>query len=304
MRVSIVGTGRVGATIALTLVVKNLVDELVLANRTVAKADGEAKDLAHASAFAERAVSIRAGWLDATRDSDIVVITASAPIAREVKRRADLGGANATLFDRLIPELAARSPEAILIIVTNPVDVMTHRALSVSGFPSHRVVGTGTLIDSARYRSLLSAEVGVHPDDIRAYILGEHGDTQFAANSFAWLGGERLSDDATHQRIFESAVRTGYDVFHAKGYTNHAIALAVALVIESIARDSRRTMPLSVLLDDFWNEADVCLSVPVVVGRSGVVRQLHPRLSDHEERAFRASARAVRRAIAELPRAN
>lgn len=300
MRVSIVGTGRVGATIALALVVKNLVDELVLANRTVARAQGEAKDLVHASAFTERTISVRAGWLDATKDSDVVVITASAPIAGPVQSRIDLGSANAQLFDSLIPELATRSPEAVLLIVTNPVDAMTHRALRVSGFPSHRVMGTGTLIDSARYRSLLSAEVGVHPDDIRAYILGEHGDTQFAANSLAWLGGERLSDDATHQRIFEAALRTGYDVFRSKGYTSHAIALAVALVIESIARDSRRTMPLSVLLDDFWGEPDVCLSVPVVVGRSGVVKQLHPRLSEQEQRAFQASAAAVRRTLSAL----
>ena len=292
--------GRVGASIAFTLVAKGLVDELILANRTLARATGEAKDLLHASAFVQRPLRIRAGWLEATSDSDVVVMCASKGVRQQVQSRLELATDNAQLFDELIPEIAARSPQAILLVVTNPVDAMTFQALRLSGFASQRVMGTGTLIDSARYRSLLSAEVGIHPDDIRAYILGEHGDTQFAANSLAWTGGERLHDDATTRRIFEETVRTGYDVYQAKGYTNHAIALAVALVVESIGRDECRTMPLSVLMDGFLGERDVCLSVPVVVGRAGIVRQLCPELSKQEQAAFHASARAVRRTLSAL----
>ena len=303
MRVSVVGTGRVGSTVAFALVAKGLVEDLVLANRSVRKAEGEAKDLLHASAFATRAVRIRAGWLEATDDSDIVIVCVSAPAVGEVRTRADLGLANAALFDELISELGRRSPEAVLLIVTNPVDVMTYRALILSGFEPRRVIGTGTLVDSARYRSLLSAQEGIHPDDIRAYILGEHGDTQFPALSISATGGEKLSDDAQTQSVFEEAVRTGYEVFRAKGYTNNAIALAVALIVESIVHDSRRTMPLSVYSDGYLGEHDVCLSLPVVVGKGGIVRRLRPRLSSAEQLAFHRSAEAVRQMILQVERA-
>ena len=300
MRVSVVGTGRVGTSVAFALIAKGLVDELCLANRTVSKAEGEAKDLLHASAFIDRIVSVRAGWLEVTNDSDVVVICASAPRPPHINSRLELGLANARLFDALVPEIAERSPNAILLIVTNPVDVLTYRALSCSGFDPRRVLGTGTLIDSARYRSLLSIHAGIHPDDIRAYILGEHGDSQFAADSLGWRGGERLTERADNQRLFQAAARTGYEVMQSKGYTNHAIALAVSLIVESIAHDARRTMPLSVALDGYLGERNVCLSIPVVVGRGGLMRQLHPELSPEEQASFGLSARVVRAAISEI----
>ena len=149
MRVSVVGMGRVGTSVAFALIAKGLIDELCLANRTVSKAEGEAKDLLHASAFIDRIVSVRAGWLEVTNDSDVVVICASAPRPPHINSRLELGLANARLFDALVPEIAERSPNAILLIVTNPVDVLTYRALSCSGFDPRRVLGTGTLIDSA-----------------------------------------------------------------------------------------------------------------------------------------------------------
>lgn len=298
MKVSVVGVGRVGATIALALVAKGSVDQLVLANRTLERAQGEAKDLLHASAFVPRPMHITAGWIDETQDSDIVVVCASAPADGDVKKRGDLGVKNAALFDELIPQLAHKSPLAVLLVVSNPVDVLTYRALKLSGFAPARVMGTGTLIDSARYRSLLSAAEGIHPADIRAYILGEHGDSQFPAISLASTGGERLIDDPKNQRIFEETVRTGYEVYRTKGYTNNAIALAVAMVVESIADDLRHTMPLSVLIDGYQGVSELCLSVPVVVGRGGIVRKLNPQLSEREAEAFRHSARVVAEAIA------
>ncbi len=297
MRVSVVGMGRVGATVAFALVAKSVVEELVLANRNVLKAHGEAQDLLHASAFARRPLNIIAGWLDETTGSDVIVICASAPADETVKTRFDLTAKNTRLFHELVPALAQRSPNAILVVVSNPVDVLTHQSLRLSGFDPTRVVGTGTLIDSARYRSLLSSAEGIHPADIRAYILGEHGDSQFPAISLASTGGERLIDDARNRRIFEETIKSGYDVFHAKGYTSSAIALAVTMVVESIANDLRITMPLSVLIDGYLGVRDVCLSVPVVVGRAGVVRQLNPQLSESEIAAFRHSAAVVRGAI-------
>jgi L-lactate dehydrogenase len=289
--------GRVGATIAFALVAKNVVDDLVLANRNVLRAQGEAKDLMHATAFTQRPVQIQAGWLDETSSSDVIVLCASAPADDTVKTRADLTYKNTALFAELVPELARRSPQAVFVVVSNPVDVLTFQALTLSGFEPSRVVGTGTLIDSARYRSLLSAAERIHPADIRAYILGEHGDSQFPAISLASTGGEQLIDDARHKSIFEETIQSGYDVFRAKGYTSSAIALAVAMVVESIASDLRITLPLSVLIDGYLGVHDVCLSVPVVVGRAGVVRRLNPELSSQEAAAFRRCAEIVRSEI-------
>ncbi|MGH8624307.1 MAG: hypothetical protein ACREYC_03170 [Gammaproteobacteria bacterium] len=168
--------------------------------------------------------------------------------------------------------------------------------------PPSRVLGTGTLIDSARFRSMLSAEVGIHPDDLRAYILGEHGPSQFPALSLAQAGGEAIEDNRGRRRMFDQAVDAGFEVFRSKGYTNDAIAMAAALIIESIAFDKRHTMPISTLIDGYLGVRDVCLSVPVVVGREGITRVLQPDLNELEIDAFRASAVTVRGAINEMLR--
>lgn len=298
MKVSIIGVGRVGSTIAYSLVLRELADEIVLVDRAKKVAEGEAHDLVHATALTSHPVEIRAGGTADTAGSDVVVICASMPWQPHFKSRLDLAVVNTQLYRDLVPAVAKASPDATLLVVTNPVDVLTFHALRASGFDPSRVFGTGTLIDSARFRSLLSQEVGIHPDDIRAYVLGEHGDSQFPALSIALTGGQRV--DAETRRageLFRTAMRSGHEVFERKGYTNYAIAISAAAIIEAIARDSRRTMPVSALIDGYLGIDDVCLSLPCVVGRQGIVRQLHPELSADEQEAFRASAAVVREAI-------
>ncbi len=297
MKISVVGIGRVGSALAFTVVIKGLADELVLVHRTEEVADGEARDLAHASAFADHRMTIRAGQVEDTSGSDVVVVCASVPQPRDIADRAELGLGNTRLFRQLIPPLAAASPEAILLVVTNPVDVMTYFALQWSGFPASRVLGTGTLIDSGRFRALLSAHANIHPDDLRAYILGEHGDTQFPALSLALTGGEPIPPTQTVGRLFDETVRSGYEVVQKKGFTNYAVALAAGLILESIVHDERRTMPVSTLIDGYLGVHDVCLSVPAVVGRAGIARALEPPLSADEVVAFHASADTVRQTI-------
>ena len=300
MKVSIIGTGHVGATVAFSLVVKGLCDDLVLVNRTHRKAEGEAADLQHAAAFVPRAISIVAGDVDATANSDVIVFSVSAPADANFRDRSLLAAGNAKLLREWIPQLVERSPNCVLIMVTNPVDVMTYLALQLCDLPPERVIGTGTLIDSARFRSYLSEHLQIHPDDIRAYVLGEHGATQFPALSVAATGGARIDNDPNIARMFERTISSAHEIFEIKGYTNYAIALATSMIVESVLHDSHRTLPVSVLMQGFEDQRDVCLSIPAVIGRRGVIRQLHPKLSEEESRLFRLSADAVRSVIARV----
>jgi L-lactate dehydrogenase len=260
-------------------------------------ADGERLDLEHAEGFTSHPIVVRAGGLDETAGSDVIVITSSVPWSTGYTSRFDIGRDNLRIYQEIVPPLAKASPRAKLLVISNPVDVMTYHAIRLSGFPPSRVFGTGTLIDSARFRTMLSTRMGIHPDDLRAYILGEHGDSQFPVYSMAVAGGTRIVEDEATNADFRKASRAGFEVTNRKGHTNYAISMAATLIIEAIAWDTRRTMPLSVLVDGFLGLSDVCLSVPVVVGRAGITRVLEPELGDEEATAFRRCAQIVRGAI-------
>lgn len=294
MKITIVGTGRVGSSIAFAAVMQPIASELMLVNRSKEKAEGDAMDLMHASALRNSNMRIRAGEIADTAGSDVIVFTASAPYGPPHRKRWELAEDNMPILHEWIPPLAKASPEAIFVLVTNPVDTMTLATIQLSGFPWQRVIGTGTLLDSVRYRSLLSTEIGIHSDDIRAYILGEHGDTQFAAQSLAMTGGERFYPSDTSLRMFNETVNMGYEVSKRKGHTNFGIAMATMTVIDSIAYDLRHTMPVSVMVDGYLGTSDLCISLPCVIGRAGITRILHPKLSDDEQAKFLHSAAAVR----------
>jgi L-lactate dehydrogenase len=296
LKISIIGTGRVGSATAFALVVKGLAEELVLVDRAQGTALGDAFDLQHASVFI-RPMNVRAGDCAATTGSDVVIVCASAPVT-DTSSRLVQAAANAELFRKLIPALAAVSPEAILIIVSNPVDVMTYLALKLSGFPASRVLGTGTLIDTARFRALLSQASGMNSDDIRAYIVGEHGDSQIPALSVASAGGVRFHEhDATVLAMFQEARQLGYQVVNHKGHTNYAIAMGTAMIVEAISRNSLSVLPVSVLINGYLGVSDVCLSMPSVIGRTGIVRTLPIDLDDDEAAALRRSAATLRATI-------
>lgn len=303
MKVSIIGTGRVGSTLAYTLLLKEFVNELVLVNRTPEVAEGHARDLEHALMFVDHRVQVRAGGVAETAGSDVLAICASRPWRDDFTNRLDLAVENTRLMEELLPPLAEASPDAKIVMLTNPVDVLTWHAIRITGFEPRRVMGTGTVIDSARFREAVSQQVGIHPADIRAYAMGEHGESQFLAFSRASVGGEPLEDRPDRREMFSQAVRAGLEVFNLKGCTEFAISMAAAHVIESILTDSRHTMPLSVSVDGSgsWGEAyglsGVCLSLPVVIGREGIVRWLKPELDEEEIAALQHSAGVIRVAI-------
>lgn len=297
MKVAIVGLGKVGSSLAFVLSLKNIIQELVLVGRKQGSVMGDVLDLRHGQLFVEAPTRIIGGGLDATEGSDIIAICASVPTPADMRDRMQLATGNVRLLQEMLPILAKLSPQAKILVVSNPVDVLVHYAIKFTGFAPHQVMGTGTLVDSARFRQLLSEEIQIHVDDIRAYILGEHGDSQFAALSCAYAGGEPIDATPARYKLAKQAAAAGIEVFRLKGYTNYAIALAAADIIQSIVTDTKHTMPISVKLDGYCGIDDVCLSVPVVVGKKGVERILHPKLSVEEVAQLQNSAEVIRTVI-------
>jgi L-lactate dehydrogenase len=297
MKISVVGLGRVGSTLAFALSQRNFVHEMILVGRHREAAIGDALDLRHAQSFVEVPMRILAGTVEDTAGSDIIVVCASVPMPQNMADRAQLGPGNVRLMRELLPPLAKLSPNAILVMVSNPVDLLTYFAIEFTGFPAAHVIGSGTLIDSARLRHELSLELGIHSDDLRAYILGEHGNSQFAAMSCATAGGEAIDDTLARRELIERVTRTGIQIMRHKGFTNYGIALAAAAIVQAVALDTKHTLPVSVAVKGFLGVNDVCLSLPAVVGRGGIDRILQPRLNETEAAAFRASAEAVKKQI-------
>ena len=301
MKIAIIGTGRVGSSIAYALVLKQTCDHLVIAGRSYEKSRGDALDLQHTLAFCSRPMRIEASSNEQVTDADIIVITASVAADGQIfTSRLQLGDKNTAMFRELIPMLAANNPNAVFIIVTNPVDVMTYAASKLSGFLPNRVMGVGTLVDSARFRTLLSQEEHIHPDDLRTYILGEHGPNQFPLLSSAKAGGELIRDTPRHRELFTQVIEAGFEVYRLKGYTNYAIATATCMVIEAVVFDEHRTMPLSTRFDEWLGIEDNCFSIPVVVGRDGIIRHLHPEMNEDEQQNLRIAATAVKSTIISL----
>lgn len=296
-KVSIIGTGSVGATLAYTLMQREVAGEILLIGRNQTKAEGEALDLSHAQAFLPSPARIRSGVLEDAEGSDVVVVCVSAPQPPTLIDRNMMVKLNADVMREILPPLAKIAPDCKLIMVTNPVDPMTWFARELTGFPPERVFGTGTVVDSIRFRELLSADLSIHPDDLRAYILGEHGDKQFAAMSIAEAGGERIVSTSEREAFCERVKGFGIEIFQKKGNTSYGIAQATSYIIESILFNERRTMPLSVSLHDYFGLNDLCLSVPVVVGRQGIERYIQPELSDDEIALLHDAADTVRSVI-------
>lgn len=296
VKLSIVGIGKVGSTLAFGVLMKGLAEEMVLVGHSREKTEGEVLDLRHSVPFTSR-MEITAGDYRDTAGSDIVVITASVSMNQNMKDRMELLKENYRLFQEIIPEIAAGSPEAIIIVITNPVDIMTYATLEISGFPPSHVLGTGTTIDSIRLRSVLAQAIGINPREMHAYILGEHGESQFPVASQISIAGLRELDQDTGshlQEIFQRTKAAGFDIFHKKGYTNFAIAVATMAIIECIIHDQRIVYPVSTRLDDYYGISDVCISVPAVIGRKGVMEIFEIDLSEEEKRLLEKTASVVK----------
>ncbi|MEO0948361.1 MAG: lactate dehydrogenase [Cyanobacteria bacterium J06641_5] len=302
MKISIIGIGKVGSTVSFVLAKDGLASELILYNRTREIAHAEAIDIQQAVALTPHRLLVRDGDLEDTAGSDIIITAVSTPVPKQMKDRSELVESNTQILRTLIPPLVQLSPKAIFINVSNPVDALTYQMLQIASQYSEtvnwqRIIGTGTLIDSARFRNILATQLGIHPADINAYILGEHGDSQFAALSAATCGGEFVDATPSRQQMVEEAKLSAWTIFQAKGYTNYSVSMAVELIVRSIVEDLRYTLPVSVLIDGYCDVYHCCLSVPCVIGRQGIHRRLNTKLNGREVLAFQNCARIVQQQI-------
>ncbi len=308
-KVAIVGAGSVGATIAYACLVRGVAKDIALFDTNAAKVEAEALDLNHGLQFVPMATLEGSPDVEVCRGADVVVITAGAK-QKPGQTRMELAGANAAICRDMVPKLLAVAPEAILLLVTNPVDVITYVTLKVSGLPRARVFGSGTVLDSSRFRYLIARRLRVAVQNVHAYIAGEHGDSEIPLWSSATAGNVPLHAWAVQghgkltvrdrTEIFQDVKNAAYQIIQGKGATNYAIGLATARILEAILHDENRILPVSSLLDDYHGIGDVCLSVPCIVNRTGVDAALPIPLNEAELAGLRNSAETIRNAIRSL----
>lgn len=305
-KIAVVGVGAVGASVAYALTVSGLASELVLVDINTAKAEGEAMDLAHAAAFI-KPIRISAGTYEDCQDADVVVFTAGAS-QKPGETRLDLLQKNYAILKESLPKLQGGSSDRILLLVSNPVDVLTYAALKITGLPPEKVFGSGTVLDSSRFRHSLSQHCGVAPRNIHAYVVGEHGDSEVLLWSLAYIAGTgidrycRLNGiPPVNRREVDDQVRNaGYEIISRKGATYYAVSLAVKRICESIFRDENTILTVTGLIDGSYGIKGCCLSLPAVINSKGRGRPLELPLSGEEEAALRRSAEILKDAIKKL----
>ncbi|MDR1768929.1 MAG: L-lactate dehydrogenase [Propionibacteriaceae bacterium] len=312
VKISVVGAGFVGSTIAYTLMIRGVASEIVLVDVNASRAEGEAMDIAHGAPFGQ-AAAIRAGGYEAAAGSDLVIITAGTN-QKPGETRIDLIARNASIMRACAEGVAANCPDAVVMVVSNPVDVMAYVAQLATGFPKERVIGSGTVLDSARFRYLLGREFGVDPRNIHGYILGEHGDSEFPAWSLVSVAGMPIDeaaamfagpsgaafDEAARERVAQDTRDAAYQIIDRKGATYYGIGMSATRLAEAIVRDEHSIMSVSTLLSGEYGVEDVYLSVPAVLGQHGVERVLTPRLAEGELAELRRSAELLREARSQL----
>ncbi len=301
-KVSIIGTGDVGATVAYTLQLAGLATELVLVDANAALAAGHALDLNHGLLYCPP-VELRAGGLDDCAGSQVIVLTAGAR-QQPGESRLDLTRRNAAIVGGLVADLRPYLGEAVLLVLTNPVDVMTRVAQRAAGLPPRRVIGSGTVLDSARFRYELARWCEVDARNVHAYVLGEHGDSEVFCWSHATIGALPLADfcgdcrrqcgDGMRAGIETRVRESAYHLIEAKGHTNYGIAQATSRIVAAIVRGERSLLTVSTLLRGEYGLDGVCLSVPCLVGDGGVLRIVEAKLTKAELRGLHHCAEVVR----------
>lgn len=298
-KVAIIGCGRVGSSIAFSLLHSGIVNQLVLLGRTKMSVLGEQLDLEHGLSFLHPAEIIATDSYQDIRESDVVIISAGAA-QKPGETRLDLAQKNLAILDQIIPMVVKYAPNAIVIIVSNPVDVLTYRAYQIADWPKGRVFGSGTVLDTARFRFHLSQFLHVNPRSIHAYILGEHGDSSFPVLSSANVGGQSLSEfplfsEAKFKAAFEKAKNAAYKIIESKGSTYYGIAAVVSHLVKTILADAKTVLPLSVPLHQYLGYSGVSLSVPSVLGRNGVEEMLKPKLNWEEKQLLEKSVNTLKK---------
>ena len=297
-RVAVVGTGAVGSTFAFGLLLSGLASEILLVDANERKAEGEAMDLMHAVPFARNA-RVWSGPIDDCRGAAVTVIAAGAA-QRPGETRIDLVQKNAAIFRQLVPQIAEANPDGIILVATNPVDVLSYLTWRISGLPSERVIGSGTVLDTARFRMLLAEHYGVDPRSVHAWMAGEHGDTEVPVWSSANIAGMPLDDFGTTtgigqdpealDKIYTDTRDAAYQIIERKGATYYAVAAGLVRIVQAILRDQHTVLSVSSLIHDYYGIDDVYLSLPAVIGRRGVERIVPLGLSAEEASGLRKSA--------------
>ena len=307
-RVAVVGVGNVGATFAYALLLSGLASEIVLIDANRQRAEGEATDLTHAVPFS-RPTRVWAGDYADCAGAAVTVITAGAA-QRPGEDRLSLVKRNDGIFGQIVPAVAGANPDGIIVVATNPVDVLAYRTWQRSGLPPDRVIGSGTILDTARFRALLAAHFDVDPRSVHAYIAGEHGDTEVPIWSSASIGGMLLRDyclandipydEAALHQIFVDTRDAAYRIIEQKGATYYAVAAGLTRLTEAILRDQNTVLPVSTLVRDYHGIDDVYLSLPTIVGGEGIRRTLRLELTDDEAEGLRHSASVLRSTLDSL----
>ncbi|MDR0294434.1 MAG: L-lactate dehydrogenase [Oscillospiraceae bacterium] len=319
-KIAVVGAGFVGSTAAYTMMMNNTADEIVLIDINRDKAEGDALDMNHGMSFLPP-VRFYSGWYGDCADAALVVLTAGAA-QKPGERRMELLGRNLRVFDDILSQLLPNlAPNALLLTVTNPVDVLTQYVLERSGLPPSRVMGSGTVLDTSRLKWAIAEQVGVDPRNVHTFVVGEHGDTEVAAFSATTVSGMRLdqycggaplgmsgtgagyrqsllSCEAFFHSLHDGVRRAAYGIIEKKGATYYAVALAVNRIAEAALNDQKAVLTVSGLVDGAYGIGGVCLSLPRVVGAGGIERLLEVPYDGGEIRALRHSAETIRKAYA------
>lgn len=305
-KITILGAGNVGASIAYTFAVAGTCSDIVLVDINKAKAKGEAMDIRQGVSFGEN-VEVFDGEYEDAKGSDIVVVTLG--IARKPgQTRLDLAQINVNIIKEVMPQIAKYAPDAIYVVVSNPVDILTYTILKCTDLSPNQVIGSGTALDTSRLRSIIGDHVGLSPNSIHAYVFGEHGDSSFIPWSLTNIAGipmEEYCADQDHADLDEeeiiNEVRTaGAEVIKRKGATFYAIAMSVNKICDSILRDSNNIITVSTMMNGKYGIDDVCLSLPCVIGSNGIEREVSPKMTEEEIEKLRASAKALRAVIDQI----
>lgn len=308
-KIAIIGCGFVGSACAFALMQSGLFSEMVLIDSNEERAEGEALDISHGLPFS-KPMQIYSGTYDDITDAGIIAITAGAG-QKPGESRLELVHKNVEIFKSIIPEISKRNYKGILLIVSNPVDIMTYTALKLSGLPSNQVFGSGTVLDTARLKYLLGEHLGVDARSVHAFILGEHGDSEIAAFSSANVSGIELkkfcastcktnNHDEAMKEIAEDVKLSAYEIIKKKGATYYGIAMSVRRICEAIILDQKSILPISCLQSGKNGIENVALSMPMIVGKHGAERSVEISLNEEERQAIKSSADMLKEIIKTL----
>lgn len=303
-KVAIIGAGFVGSTAAYSLLIDGAASEIALIDVSREKAEGEAMDLQHGLQFKPNCKITYGSDYSLCNDADIIVICAGAH-QKPGETRLDLVKKNSAILKHMVPQILKYSKEHIFLVVSNPLDVLTYLTLKYSRFPKHKVIGSGTILDTARFRYLIGEHFGVSPNSVHAYILGEHGDSSFPVWSTANIAGINLKNFKKYNKkemdkIYLKVKNAAYEIIAKKGATYYAIGLGVAKIVRSIFSNQNEVLALSSYLNNYHGIRDVCLSVPTVVNREGVKEHIVVPLNPAEKYQLRKSASIIRSFIRQV----